>query len=154
MNIYLDLQTATELPSPAVADFEQWCQAALTTFEQDCELTIRLVDAGESAELNQTYRGKTGATNVLSFPFEAPVELEPRLLGDLVICAGKVVDEAQAQQKNTHDHWAHLTVHGCLHLLGYDHIEDDDALEMESLEKQILASLDIADPYQLPETVS
>lgn len=154
MSIHLDLQSATQASTPTKTDFEQWCQAGLASIAEDCELTIRLVDAEESAELNQNYRGKTGPTNVLSFPFEAPVQLEPRLLGDLVICAGKVADEALSQDKAVQDHWAHLTIHGCLHLLGYDHIEADEAAEMESLERRILASLDIADPYQLPEAAS
>lgn len=154
MKVYLDLQPATQASTPAVTDFERWCEVALASQSEDCELTIRLVDAEESAELNHSYRDKNGPTNVLSFPFEAPVALTPRLLGDLVICAGKVSEEARSQHKNEIDHWAHLTVHGCLHLLGYDHIEEDEAVEMEALEKQILASLDIKDPYQLPEAAS
>lgn len=154
MTIHLDLQTVTQAHTPAAMDFERWCSAALAGIKQDCELTIRVVDTDESAALNDAYRGKAGATNVLSFPFEAPMALEPRLLGDLVICAGKVAEEASIQHKNAEDHWAHLTVHGCLHLLGYDHIEEDEAIEMESLETRILASLNIKDPYQLPEAAS
>lgn len=154
MKVYLDLQSATQASTPAATDFERWCEAALASQSEDCELTIRLVDAEESAALNHSYRDKSGPTNVLSFPFEAPVALTPRLLGDLVICAGKVSEEARSQHKNEIDHWAHLTVHGCLHLLGYDHIEEDEAVEMEALEKQILASLNIKDPYQLPEAAS
>jgi probable rRNA maturation factor len=84
----------------------------------------------------------------LSFPFEAPVEIEPILLGDLVVCSAIVKQEAMEQNKQEHDHWAHMVVHGCLHLLGYDHIDDDEAEEMEALERTILKSLAISDPYQ------
>ncbi|PHS24092.1 MAG: rRNA maturation RNase YbeY [Methylophaga sp.] len=114
----------------------------------DCELSIRLVEEQESAQLNSTYRGKIGSTNVLSFPFDSAIPIEPRLLGDLVICSNIVEKEALAQNKAKQDHWAHMVVHGCLHLLGYDHIEDDEADEMEALEVTILKSLLINDPYQ------
>jgi len=113
----------------------------------DFELSIRLVDEKEAAELNSSYRGKTGATNVLSFPFDSPIPMEPRLLGDLILCVPVVEKEALEQHKIVNDHWAHLVVHGCLHLLGYDHIEQDQAEQMENLEITILQSLNIADPY-------
>lgn len=147
MSVLVDLQTATEAEIPTAEAFQRWADAALTEVEQDCELSIRLVDEAESAELNQQYRGKNGPTNVLSFPFEAPIELDPRLLGDLVICAPVVEKEAAAQDKSVNDHWAHMVVHGCLHLLGYDHIEDEEAEQMEALEIRILSTLNIINPY-------
>lgn len=148
MNVTVDFQCAFVGDTPEVSQFEAWARAALRAAEEDCELSIRLVDEDESAELNSQYRGKTGPTNVLSFPFDSPIELEPRLLGDLVICVPVVVREAAEQGKVVEAHWAHMVVHGCLHLLGYDHIEDEEAEQMESLEIEILQTLHIADPYQ------
>lgn len=145
----VDLQTASELsPLPALADFERWAGAALDEHRDEAELSIRVVDEDESAELNLRYRDKSGPTNVLSFPADLPKELELPLLGDLVICAPVVEREAREQNKQIRDHWAHMVVHGTLHLLGYDHIEDDEAEQMESLETQILATLGIDDPYR------
>jgi len=102
---------------------------------------------GESRELNHTYRGKDKPTNVLSFPFEAPPGIELPLLGDLIICRQVVEQEAQEQEKTLEAHWAHMVIHGSLHLLGYDHIEDDEAEEMESLETEIMLALGYPDPY-------
>ena len=147
MSVTLDLQVACEGAVPSEAEFLRWINAALSRQVDAVELSIRLVDADESAALNQQYRQKEGATNVLSFPFESPIELSPRLLGDLVICAPKMRSEAAEQNKQEADHWAHLTVHGCLHLLGHDHIEDAEATTMEALEVDVLAGLNIADPY-------
>jgi probable rRNA maturation factor len=113
----------------------------------DAELSIRLVDAAEGRALNQRYRGKDYATNVLSFPVELPAGVTVPLIGDLVICAPVVAREAKEQGKSGREHWAHLTVHGVLHLMGYDHMLDMQAEVMESLECQILATLGIADPY-------
>jgi probable rRNA maturation factor len=144
----VDVQLASEGKSPDLNLFEQWVNAALAHLDEQCELSIRLVDHEESAELNSDYRGKSGPTNVLSFPFESPVPMEPRLLGDLIICVPVVEREALEQNKKLNDHWAHLVIHGCLHLLGYDHIEDDQAEEMESLEITILHTLNIDNPYQ------
>ncbi len=149
---YLDLQFATETADfPSEDQFQLWVDTALAEFEEgkDSEVVIRLVDEAESAELNQQYRHKQGPTNILSFPFEAPegVDMELDLLGDLVICAPLIVREAAEQNKQTLHHWAHITVHGVLHLLGYDHIEDQDADEMEALEIEILKTLNIANPY-------
>jgi probable rRNA maturation factor len=148
MSVTLDLQIACEGDVPSEQQFQQWVDLALDQVEEDCELSIRLVDEAESAELNGTYRGKDYPTNVLSFPFEAPVEIEPILLGDLVVCVPIVQKEAIEQNKPVENHWAHMIIHGCLHLLGYDHIEDDEAEEMESLEITLLKSLAINDPYQ------
>ena len=148
MSVTLDLQIACEGDVPDLAEFTQWAQAALTEVEQDCELSIRLVETDVSQQLNHTYRGKDKPTNVLSFPFEAPVEIEPILLGDLVICSAIVKREAIEQNKQEQHHWAHMVIHGCLHLLGYDHIDDDEAEEMEALETKLLDSFNISDPYQ------
>lgn len=147
MTVTIDLQQAYEGTAPTAAQFEQWATAALTEVEEDCELSVRLVDEDESAELNEAYRNKQGPTNVLSFPFESPVPLTPRLLGDLIICVPVVEREAQQQNKPLQAHWAHMVIHGCLHLLGYDHIEADEAEQMESLEINILQSLNISNPY-------
>ncbi|KLV06677.1 rRNA maturation RNase YbeY [Photobacterium ganghwense] len=149
MAIYLDLQVATDNPDgmPSEADFQQWLDAAITPFQADAEVTVRLVDAEESHSLNHEYRGKDKPTNVLSFPFEAPPGMELDLLGDLVICRQVVENEAEDQNKPLNAHWAHMVVHGSLHLLGYDHIEDDEAEEMEALETEIMQNMGFADPY-------
>ena len=150
----LDLQIACEASYlPAESDVATWVQAALDAAgyhppaDQPTEITVRIVDADESRQLNHTYRGKDKPTNVLSFPFEGPEDIPLALLGDLVICAPVVARESQAQQKTEQAHWAHMVIHGTLHLLGFDHIEAEDAAEMEALEVQILASLGFADPY-------
>lgn len=143
----IDLQIASTHNSiPAQQDFERWAGLACAHLEE-AEVTIRIVDEEESCSLNREYRGKDKPTNVLSFPFEAPEHAPLPLLGDLVICAPLVRKEAQAQAKQEADHWAHLTLHGLLHLLGHDHIEEQEAIEMEALETQMLASLGISDPY-------
>ena len=149
MAIYLDLQLATadETGLPTEAEFQQWLNAAVTPFQADAEVTIRLVDKQESHALNLEYRGKDRPTNVLSFPFEAPPEIEMNLLGDLIICRQVVEAEALEQQKPLNAHWAHMVVHGSLHLLGYDHIEDDEAEEMEALETEIMQNMGFVDPY-------
>ncbi|NII11459.1 rRNA maturation RNase YbeY [Oleiagrimonas sp. C23AA] len=135
---------------PAAASFRRWVGAALAGagHEGEAELSIRLVDADEGRELNATYRGKDYATNVLSFPAELPPGVELPLLGDLAICAPVMQREAREQHKADRAHWAHLTVHGTLHLLGYDHIEEAEAEQMEALETRILAGLGIDDPYR------
>ncbi len=148
-SVVLDLQQACadESGLPAEADFQRWLEAAVTPFQPESEVTIRLVDEAESHELNLTYRGKDKPTNVLSFPFEAPPGIELPLLGDLIICRQVVEQEAAEQGKTTDAHWAHMVVHGTLHLLGYDHIEDSEAEEMESLETEIMLALGYPDPY-------
>lgn len=146
----MDLQIACSADNlPSEAAFESWVEATLTHLQhqQETELTIRIVDSDEGLTLNQQFRGKDYATNVLSFPFESPVPLPVMLLGDLVICAAVVADEAEKQHKPLLAHWAHMVVHGTLHLLGYDHIDNDEAEHMEQLEKNILAALGFADPY-------
>lgn len=134
---------------PAAASFRLWVAAALRGAKRRraTELSIRIVDAEEGRALNRDYRGKDYATNVLSFEAELPPGLKLPLIGDMVICAPVVAREAAEQGKRARDHWAHLTVHGTLHLLGHDHIVDAEAEAMEALETRILATLGIADPY-------
>jgi probable rRNA maturation factor len=134
---------------PASASFRRWVEAALhgARHRESAELSIRIVGAREGRALNRQYRGKDYPTNVLSFPVELPLGVASPLLGDLVICAPVVMREAREQHKVPRDHYAHLTVHGVLHLLGFDHQDERDAIQMEALETRILAALGIADPY-------
>ena len=153
MNLWLDLQVACDEATglPSEQEFEVWLQAALLaelqTEHDETEVTVRLVDEAESRELNHDYRGKDKSTNVLSFPFEAPPGIELPLLGDLVICRQVVEREAHEQAKPLTAHWAHMVIHGCLHLLGFDHIKDNEAEVMEAKEIAILATLGFANPY-------
>jgi len=155
--IIVDMQIASghkELPSQE--QLTLWAQTALKGLKDEAELSIRLVDESESQQLNLEYRGKDKPTNVLSFPFEIPEALQGldevgHLIGDLIICTQVVENEAKQQNKPLMHHWAHMVVHGCLHLLGYDHITDEEAQVMENLERDILSKLDISDPYLLDE---
>ena len=141
------VQRATRLRKlPADADFTRWVRAVLKG-RGAAELVIRIVDAAESRRLNRRWRGKDRATNVLSFSAGLPTGVPLPLLGDLVMCAPLVVREAAEQGKSPAAHWAHLTVHGSLHLLGYDHENEAQAAVMESLEAAILGTLDFPDPY-------
>jgi len=149
MTLELDLQIALEIPGlPGETCFRRWAEAALAGagYQKGAELTLRIVNEAEGAALNETYRHKQGATNVLSFPFAAPPEVDSPLLGDIVICAPVVLREAVSQDKAPEAHWAHLVAHGVLHLLGYDH-DETQAEAMESLEIRILTNLGYADPY-------
>lgn len=150
MTIELDLQLASEeIAIPSHDHFHKWCEAAISPYQQQAELTIRIVDVDEGQQLNATYRHKDYATNVLSFPSELPDELlDIPLLGDLVICAPVVSKEAKEQGKDLEAHWAHLVTHGCLHLLGFDHEQEQQAEEMEALEQQLLIKQGYPDPYQ------
>lgn len=154
MNVLLDLQLAcaNEAGLPSEAQLTTWLTTALSvlpnTQASEWEITVRIVDTEESQALNRDYRGQDKPTNVLSFPFEAPPGIELPLLGDLVVCRQVVEQEASAQQKPLMDHWAHMVVHGCLHLLGFDHIKDDEAQIMEAKEVVLLAQLGINNPYQ------
>lgn len=152
-NVIIDLQIASENQSnlPTLEQFTLWATQAVRAESVEPEMTIRIVDEAESHELNLTYRGKDRPTNVLSFPFECPEEVELPLLGDLIICRQVVEREAEEQGKPLLAHWAHMVVHGSLHLLGYDHIEDDEAEEMESLETEIMTGLGFEDPYSYNE---
>ena len=136
--------------NPSEAEFRRWAAAALAGRREHAEVSIRIVSEAEGAELNVRYRGKTGPTNVLSFPAELPAGVPLPVVGDLVICAPLVVREAETQGKQLSAHWAHLTVHGCLHLIGYDHEHEVQAAEMEALETAILADLGFPDPYTPP----
>ena len=147
-NITIDLQNDLNLPEiPDVALMQRWVTAALQRHFDALEQTIRIVDEAESQLLNKTYRGKNRPTNVLSFPVEDCDFLDYDLLGDLVICAPVVAAEAQDQGKSAEAHWAHMIVHGMLHLQGYDHIDDAEAEQMERLEIEILSSLGHTNPY-------
>ena len=137
------------LPSPA--QFTAWVREAVGAVPT--AMTLRLAHLHEAAQLNMKFRGKDYATNVLSFPLEFPAETGIPYIGDIVICPEVVAREALEQHKPLLAHYAHLTVHGVLHLLGYDHENDDDALEMETLETQILATLGFPDPYQPVEAL-
>ncbi|AZG35072.1 MAG: rRNA maturation RNase YbeY [Shewanella psychromarinicola] len=149
ISLDLDLQIAVDNPRlPTQAEFDTWVRTAMGQTMPEVELTIRIVEVAESQQLNLTYRGKDKPTNVLSFPFEAPPEVELPLLGDLVICAQVVEQEAIEQNKPLNAHWAHMVIHGCLHLLGYDHIIDEEADEMESLETQLVEGLGFTNPYK------
>lgn len=134
---------------PQRATFERWVAATLAALRRRkaTELSIRIVDADEGRAMNLHYRERDYATNVLSFPADLPPALKLPLIGDLVICAPVIADEAQMQVKRLRDHYAHMTVHGVLHLLGHDHQTNDDAERMEALETRILQTLDIPDPY-------
>jgi probable rRNA maturation factor len=145
----LDNTQSRRLQVPLKQQFQQWVEAVLSQHDDLVEMTIRISDRDEITQLNRDYRGKDKATNVLSFPFETPAEIdELALLGDVVICAEVVMDEAQQQQKSIEAHWAHMVIHGTLHLLGYDHMDDTEANEMELLEISILAELGYSNPYQ------
>jgi probable rRNA maturation factor len=148
----LDLQAATDHEGlPAVADVRRWARAALAGRTGTVGVVVRLVDEEESRALNRTYRCQDRPTNVLSFPFEAPPHVPSHHLGDLVICAPVVEREAREQGKSVAAHWAHLVVHGLLHLLGHDHQNDEEAGRMEALETRILGTLGYPDPYGVRE---
>jgi len=145
----VEIQKASVAAQPAPASLRRWARAALDGIAETGSLCIRVVDVDEMTELNSRYRHKQGATNVLSFPADivAPDSGE-RLLGDVVICAPIVALEAQRQHKSATNHFAHLVVHGVLHLCGYDHETDAEAKVMEGTEVAILSGLGIDDPYR------
>jgi probable rRNA maturation factor len=147
---YLELQTIFVSPDqPNLQQLQRWVDSALEGISHDTEIVIRIVDEQESQALNEQYRHKQGPTNILSFPVDVPEGVDLDLLGDLVICAPVVAKEVLEQQKVPMDHWAHIVIHGVLHLLGYDHIDDSDADEMESKEIALLKQLHINNPYLL-----
>jgi probable rRNA maturation factor len=136
---------------PSSTSFKRWTESTL--FAARCrkavELSVRIVGAREGRSLNHRYRGADHPTNVLSFAAELPRGIHSPLLGDLAICAPVVAREAREQHKTLHDHYAHLAIHGVLHLLGYDHENERDARRMETLETSVLATFGIADPYAI-----
>jgi len=150
----IDVQYAIEKSSslPSEAQISTWVNSALSRHETDGGLTVRITDEAEITELNRDYRNQDKPTNVLSFPMDLSVELSEEIgismLGDIIICAPVVEREAAEQNKPLQSHWAHMVIHGTLHLLGYDHIEDEEAEEMESLEIEIMHGLGYKDPYQ------
>ena len=148
MNIELEIQVATfakTLPHPA--QIREWVHLTLCHYLETAELTIRIVDEKESADLNQQYRSKPGPTNVLSFPYDPEPGITTRLLGDIVICAPVVEQEAILENKAFVAHFAHMVIHGLLHLLGYTHDVEQDAAEMENLETELLVQLNFPPPY-------
>lgn len=148
--IRLDVSVEYAIPRagvPAAVSFRKWVAAALKGRIREADLALRIVGAKEGRALNRHYRGRDYATNVLSFPAELPEGVRLPLLGDIVLCAPVVAREAKEQKKSPADHWAHLTVHGTLHLLGWDHEDAREAECMEQLEREILAELGIEDPY-------
>ena len=160
VHVDLELQVSEQvtLDTPLYPDFVEWvsCALAVANYSQRRgEMAIRVVDLSEAKDLNSQYRNKDKPTNVLSFPAELPdflpsevqASLGSEFLGDIALCADLVQSESLQQGKPAEHHWAHLTIHGCLHLLGYDHIEPSEAKEMESLEVKALNLLNIPDPY-------
>lgn len=148
MNLSLDLQIATDSPHlPTLNDIERWVSLAIGQNTENTDVCIRIVDELESTELNFNYRAKKSPTNVLSFPADIPDYIDVPMLGDLVICAPVVEREAIEQGKPSQSHWAHMTIHGTLHLLGYDHMSDSEATIMENLEIELLDKLNIPNPY-------
>ncbi len=152
MKLKLDVQYATQAAAvPDKAALAQWARAAFAGAPldalQSAEVTVRIVDEPESAALNERYRRKQGATNVLSFPYDEPPVVDGRLSGDLVICAPIVQREARARGVTETAHWAHMVVHGILHLRGYDHIDEQEAAVMEGLEVEVLQKLGFPNPY-------
>ncbi|WP_299259875.1 rRNA maturation RNase YbeY [uncultured Kushneria sp.] len=148
--VYVDRQVAVDFDAlPEEMALEHWFATVLEHFPGEIrrEMTVRFASEEESQSLNHDYRGRDKSTNVLSFPFEAPPEIPLPLLGDLVVSPHVVEREALEQHKRVEDHFAHMIVHGTLHLLGLDHIDDDEAEAMEQLERDILSTLGISDPY-------
>lgn len=152
MPITIDYQIVThsnDVPDQALLD--NAVKETLYNFKSTAEVVIRVVDDEESANLNETYRNRQGSTNVLSFPFEAPPEVPIDLLGDIVICMPVVIQQANQQNKSIESHFIHMMVHGVLHLLGFDHLSDEEANEMEKLETDTLYRLNYPDPYHIKE---
>ncbi len=149
MNADVNVQCNSEASGiPPEETIRRWAQSTLQDISKiDSSLTVRIVDETEIAELNETYRQKKGPTNVLSFPFENPPGVDAGILGDIIICAPVVNWEANEQNKTPEAHWAHMVVHGILHLCGYDHIRDKEAWQMEAKEVQAMGQLGFENPY-------
>ncbi|MBL4659659.1 MAG: rRNA maturation RNase YbeY [Alcanivoracaceae bacterium] len=144
--VLLNNDSSSEIPS--IEEFNAWVEAVIECHGHFIQISIQIVDENTSQELNKTYRNKDKPTNVLSFALDLPEVVEEDLIGDLAICAEIVKQEAIAQNKPENHHWAHMTIHGTLHLLGFDHIDDKDAEIMEVLEIKLLKQLNIANPYE------
>ncbi|MEE9397554.1 MAG: rRNA maturation RNase YbeY [Methylococcales bacterium] len=146
--ILLDVQYASQVMEvPSKEQFRTWLNTVLVDQNYDVEVVIRITDEQEMSQLNHRYRQRQGTTNILSFPFEAPDQVPVDLLGDLVVCAPVVEQEAMQQGKDLNAHWAHMIIHGALHLLGYDHIKDSEAEAMENMEVDLLKSIGFPNPY-------
>lgn len=141
------LNNATKYNCPSIEQFNTWVNSVIDEHGRFFQVSIEIVDKTMSQELNKTYRNKDKPTNVLSFPLELPEFVKEDLIGDLAICSEVVEQEAIEQNKVAINHWAHMTIHGTLHLLGYDHIQDEDAEMMETLEIKLLNKLEISSPY-------
>lgn len=148
MQLKINLQNVSQDKKiPTKTEFTRWSKKVLAKNINPTEITIRIVDTEESQALNNYYRGKNKPTNILSFPFAVPPGIDTNLLGDLVICAPIVKEEAIEQNKTLKAHYAHLTIHGILHLLGFDHEDAKHAKVMEAMEIKYLAELGFANPY-------
>ncbi len=148
--MHIDIQYALDQPSNYLPDANQislWANTVLNSQNMNGEVTVRIVTIEEITLLNENYRHKPGPTNVLSFPADLPDIVNLPLLGDIILCAEVINFEAKNQNKTAPTHWAHMVVHGILHLLGFDHITDTEAKQMETLETKILSGLGYADPY-------
>jgi len=157
-SLSLEFQYGVDFDADSMPSEEQFNQWALLAFDSgglslelegisEALLTLRIVDKAESQELNREYRNKDKPTNVLSFPMDMPPDISPYILGDLAICADIVQEEALEQGKDLFSHWCHMLIHGILHLQGFDHIEDDEAEEMEALETKIMSEIGFSNPY-------
>jgi len=153
MSIEVAVQYAIDWPDlPDENQLKLWVKTALEGFQENAELTIRIVDVDEGTQLNERWRKSQGPTNVLSFSHEGEAKIVPNLLGDIVVCAPVVAREAKEQNKNIDAHWAHMVIHGVLHLNGFDHIKPEDADTMENLEIKILEELNYNNPYLITQS--
>ena len=151
MSIELDFENGSGNQTPDNNLFTTWVSAALKDLHPEAQLSIRIVDEAEMTQLNHQFRGQNKSTNVLSFPADIPSEVDINLLGDIAICAPDIEREANEQGKELEAHYAHMSVHGALHLAGYDHINDSDATQMEALEILVLKRLGYSNPYNQPQ---
>ena len=148
MSIDINVQYAINIPGlPTENEIKQWVNTSLDSLADNAELTLRIVDEEEGKHLNEQWRKSSGPTNVLSFSYNNDDKAGSSVHGDIVICAPVIAREAVEQRKPLNAHWAHMVIHGVLHLLGYDHIDSEDTEKMEALEKKILDKLGIPDPY-------
>ena len=146
--IHIEVQVDSKIkPLPPKKQLKMWAALALNEVKQESEVTLRIVDKPEIQSLNLQFRGKDKPTNVLSFPYDIIPEISPTLLGDIVLCAPVILEEATQQKKTNEAHWAHMVIHGCLHLLGYDHVTPELAGIMEPLEITLLQQAGFPNPY-------